>query len=119
MDRKTPLLLVEDEVILRLYMRDNLEKLGFANILEAGDAEKAVSLAKESRPEVIFMDIRLNGDKTGIDAAREIVGEYRPAIYLMSAYDPESFYSDRDAEIFAGFYAKPVPDEVFTTILTS
>ncbi len=67
-----PLLIVEDEMLIRMIAVDALEEHGFA-ILEAGDAREALGILERS-PEIalIFTDINMPGDIDGLDLAEEV-----------------------------------------------
>lgn len=67
---KTTILIVEDELLIALSLRKVLEGAGYVCISPAVNYETAVALAFERRPDIILMDIKLRGEKTGIDAAR-------------------------------------------------
>jgi two-component system response regulator DevR len=88
------IMLVDDHEIVRMGIRTLLERrAGFKVVGEAGTAAEAVSVARESRPDVIVMDIRLP-DGNGVEATREIRGE-RPdtkVIMLTSYADDEAIY---------------------------
>src|SRR5690349_11209013 len=65
-------LLVEDEVIVAWDIAETVKRLGYRIVGMADNAEQAVKLAEGLTPDVILMDIRLNGALDGIEAARLI-----------------------------------------------
>lgn len=67
-----PLLIVEDEMFIRMVAADALEDRGFS-IVEAGDAREALDILERS-PEIalIFTDINMPGDLNGLDLAEEV-----------------------------------------------
>lgn len=68
------ILLVDDHEVVRLGLKSLLSNYPkFEVVAEAGDAEQAIRLAAEYKPDVIVMDIRLPG-KSGIEATRDITG---------------------------------------------
>ena len=88
------IMLVDDHEVVRMGIRTLLERrAGFTVVGEAGTAAEAVSVARESQPDVIVMDVRLP-DGNGVEATREIRGE-RPdtkVIMLTSYADDEAIY---------------------------
>ena len=88
------LMLVDDHEVVRLGIRNLLERRPqFTIVGEAGSVAEAISVAHETRPDVIVMDIRLP-DGNGVEATREIRGE-RPetkVIMLTSYADDEAIY---------------------------
>lgn len=66
------ILLVEDECLLALSLRNLFESLGFEVLGSATTYESAVSLALFLNPDLVVMDIELASQKTGVDAAQTI-----------------------------------------------
>jgi len=72
--KKIKVLVVEDHGIIVDGIRSNVEPTGDIEIVgTAATAEVALTLAKIHMPQVVLMDISLEGKRTGIDAAREII----------------------------------------------
>jgi len=66
------ILLVEDDFLVGMEMETGLEEAGYEVAGIAATAEEAVELATRRRPALVIMDIRLAGDRDGVDAALEI-----------------------------------------------
>jgi DNA-binding NarL/FixJ family response regulator len=94
MAEKIRLMLVDDHEVVRLGLKNLLERREqFTVVGEAGSVAEAISVAKETKPDVIVMDIRLP-DGNGVEATREIRGE-RPetkVLMLTSYADDEAIY---------------------------
>ncbi|MFB9328385.1 response regulator [Paenibacillus aurantiacus] len=71
MNLDVTIVICDDSVLIRKKLRGLLEELGYDRIHEALDGEQAVAIAREQRPDVVFMDIVMPV-KTGIEALREI-----------------------------------------------
>ncbi|GGY54473.1 response regulator [Parvularcula lutaonensis] len=69
---KTILVVEDNELNMKLF-HDLLEVQGY-NILQTGDGNEALRLAKENHPDLILMDIQLP-EKSGLDVTREIKAE--------------------------------------------
>jgi response regulator NasT len=54
-------LIAEDEAIIRLDLREMLEEEGFEVVGEANDGQRAVDLAREQRPDLCILDIKMPG----------------------------------------------------------
>ncbi|MBO9576333.1 MAG: response regulator [Sphingobium sp.] len=65
-------LIVEDEFIIAEALRAQLADIGFDVCGMAATAEDAVRLAQEHRPDLVLMDMRLDGPGDGVDAALAI-----------------------------------------------
>ncbi|NOZ60934.1 MAG: response regulator [Calditrichaeota bacterium] len=77
------ILIVEDEAIIALELKLRLEEMGFRVKSIVPTAHQAVEISKLQCPDLIFMDVILRGDGTGIDAAKIIRRQSRvPIIFL-------------------------------------
>ena len=65
-------LIVEDEKVVALDLKRRLTKLGYSVIGTASSADKVLEILKESMPDVILMDIHIQGDTDGIELAEII-----------------------------------------------
>lgn len=83
-------LLVDDHAVVRLGLRSLLmNQPGFRIVGEAGTAAEAVSMARQARPDVILMDVRLP-DGSGIEACRKIKAESPEArVVMLTSYSDE------------------------------
>jgi CheY-like chemotaxis protein len=70
--RSLRILIVEDEFFISLHTKQLLHVLGHVVVGIAVSAEQAIHFAEQERPDVVLMDIRLNGSRDGIEAADEI-----------------------------------------------
>lgn len=66
------LIIVEDEAILALDLKMTVKRMGMKVLTVCQKGDDAVKQAKELRPDLILMDIVLEGEKNGIEAAYEI-----------------------------------------------
>ncbi len=106
----TQLMLVEDEPVVALDIRHRLTRLGYAVPLAATSGEDAVRLALEHSPDLILMDIMLEGGLDGIDAATRIRDERNiPVIYLTGATDEQTLQRAKTTGPF-GYIIKPFED---------
>jgi CheY-like chemotaxis protein len=98
-DRPT-VLVVEDEVLIRLLIADELRNQGI-HVLEASNADEALTILESELPiEVLFTDIRMPGRLDGIGLAR-LTRERYPHIKLIltSSHQPLGYASD-SADVF-------------------
>ena len=88
---KSAILIVEDEEIIAANLTSKIRQFGHDVAAVTGSGEEAVELAKRLKPDLILMDIRLNGAMDGIEAAEAIHGwSDVPIIYVTARSDPET-----------------------------
>jgi two-component system, response regulator PdtaR len=99
-------LIAEDETIIRLDLRELLERAGFEVCAEARDGEEAVALARSERPDLAIMDVKMP-NLDGIEAARRILADSPLPIVMLTAYDQQELVSRAiEAGVF-GYLVKP------------
>jgi len=77
------ILIVEDEALISMYLEQHLRRLGYSNISSAFSGEDAVKIAQAGQPHLIFMDIVLSGEMSGLEASKVICGRLKiPVIYI-------------------------------------
>jgi CheY-like chemotaxis protein len=105
--RPNRILVVEDDFLIALQTEAALAEAGFHVVDTAASAEEAIALAKEKRPSLAVMDIRLASERDGIDAARELFQELGIRCIFATAHDDP--YTRERAEPYAplGWLTKP------------
>ena len=68
-DLSDRVLIVDDEALIAEVLRMHVENMGMEVCATAATASAAIALAEEHRPSVVLMDVRLRGEKDGVDAA--------------------------------------------------
>ena len=68
-----PILIVDDDNLVRLGIRMTLEDAGFRNLQVAKTGPTAIRMALRHRPAVVLMDVRLGSGMDGVDAVRKIL----------------------------------------------
>jgi len=101
------LLIVEDEVIVAEDLRRNLEAAGYEVVGHAVDGREAIELAQSLRPDLILMDVRLEGNITGIDAARTITETVDAGVIYVSAHSDDEVVDDAARAGALAFIVKP------------
>jgi AmiR/NasT family two-component response regulator len=103
---QTRVLIAEDESIARMDLREMLENLGYQVVGEASDGAVAVNLARELRPDLVVMDIKMP-EMDGIAAAHILTEERVAPVLLVTAYaDRELVDSAKGAGVVA-YVVKP------------
>lgn len=88
---KFKILIVEDEEWIAEDMKEVLEKDGYEVTGIADSYELALLSLRKNQPDLVLLDIRLNGPGSGVDIAREINDRYKvPFLFLSSHIDPKT-----------------------------
>ncbi len=91
---KTKIMIVEDESIIALDIKNSLSKLGYAITGVAASGDAALMKIKENRPNLVLMDIHLKGEMNGIQTSEIIKSDFHlPVIYLTANADSSTFQS--------------------------
>ena len=105
-------LLVEDEALVALDVRRTLQRFGYTVCATTATADDAVRIAGAMRPDVVLMDIRLQGERDGISAAAEIRQHLGlPIVYITAYADPQT-RARAAATGPSGFVSKPFSAEI-------
>jgi CheY-like chemotaxis protein len=109
--KKAKILVVEDQNIVALNIRNKLINLGYTVPGTASTGEEAIQKAKFTNADLVLMDIMLKGEKDGIEAAREIKKQLKiPVLYLTAYTDDETLARAKTTEP-AGYISKPFKEE--------
>ena len=102
----TRVVIAEDEAIIRLDLKETLEDEGYEVVGETGRGDEAVQLVRELEPDLAILDIKMPGID-GLAAAREIAGERRAAVLILTAFSQRDLIEKaRDAGALA-YLVKP------------
>ncbi|MES0491289.1 MAG: PAS domain S-box protein [Leptospirales bacterium] len=114
---KKVIMVVEDEQIVALHIRKNLEAQGYLVHHVASTGEEAVETALETHPDLILMDIRLIGEMDGIEAATKIRESLDIPIIYLSAYTDEKTLIRAKQTAAYGYLIKPfVERELYSSV---
>jgi two-component system, response regulator PdtaR len=102
-------LIVEDETLIAEELKERLSRLGFSVIAAVDSAEEGIAIATRESPDLVLMDIRLKGEKDGVQAAKEIRQQVDVPIVYLTAYSDRPTVdrvkgSEHDAYILKPFH---------------
>jgi PAS domain S-box-containing protein len=101
------ILIVEDERIVALDLQERLRELSYDVPAVAASGVQAVEMVEQIQPDLILMDIRLQGEMDGIETADHIRDKYGlPVVYLTAYSDQSTLRRARISEPF-GYLVKP------------
>jgi response regulator NasT len=103
-------LICEDDTIIRLDLRGQLERAGMRVVAEAADGEEALRLSREHDPDLVLMDVKMPR-LDGIQAARRLLAERPVPIVMVTAYSERELVEQAaEAGVF-GYLVKPFREE--------
>src|ERR1700754_5055163 len=90
-ESKGKVLIVEDQFLASEYLRIWTETYGFEVVGVATNAADAIEVAKQHRPTHVLMDVRLEGERDGVDAAM-VIQDLMPTriIYCTGSSEPST-----------------------------
>lgn len=104
------ILIVEDELIVARDIRERLLAMGYAVAGQAATGEDALAIAGREKPELVLMDIRIQGSMDGITAARKVREHFGIPVVFLTAYS-EDVTLERAASVCPyGYILKPFDD---------
>ncbi len=114
---KAQILVVEDDNIVVMELRDRLQGMGYAVCAVASYGEEAIQKAGEARPDLVLMNIRLKGDMDGIEATKEISARFDiPVVYLTALTDENTLQRAKLTEHY-GYISKPFDERELQTAI--
>jgi AmiR/NasT family two-component response regulator len=110
---RTRVIVADDESLIRMDLREMLTNLGYLVVGEVADGRSAVNQARELRPDIVIMDIKMP-DMDGIEAAKILTEERIAPVVLLSAYSQRDLVDRaREAGVTA-YLVKPYREEDLT-----
>ena len=111
------ILIVEDESIVGLDIQNRLQHLGYEVPGVASSGEEAIQLASEIEPDLVLMDIMLQGDIDGVESADIIRERFGFSVIFLTAYSDENTLQRAKITEPFGYILKPFKErELYTTI---
>jgi response regulator NasT len=109
-------LIADDEALHNLALSSQLDTLGHQVVATAGNGKEAVELAREFRPDIAFLDIRMPV-MTGPEAAHQIAADRPIPIIILSAYSDTRTVDEATRSPIFHYLVKPVdPDDLAPAI---
>lgn len=103
-------LIVDDESLIRMDLRDQLESAGYEVLGEGRNGVEALRLAMELKPDLILMDVKMP-ELDGIEAARQIRHKQPCPVVLLTAYSQADLVKKAGESGVYGYLIKPVREE--------
>ena len=115
--RSSRILVVEDEVIVAMDIKDRLCLMGYEVAGPVSSGEAALTLIEEARPDLVLMDVQLSGELDGIQAAKQINERFGLPVVFLSAYSEDATVQRAGAANASGYIFKPFEDRELKTAI--
>jgi len=117
---KPSVLIVEDDFLVASAVESALSDAGYRVVGIAISASEAISLAKLQRPRIAVMDVRLGGDRDGVDTALELFRDYNVRCLFATAHIDGITQARARPASPLGWLGKPYsPDELLEMLAKS
>lgn len=117
MPKGSRILIVEDEMIISMEIKQKLQTMGYVTVGQAITGESAIQKAGEAMPDLVLMDIRLKGEMDGITAGKRIMDLYDIPIIFLTAHSDKATLERAISISPSGYLLKPFKErELMTNI---
>jgi signal transduction histidine kinase len=111
------IMLVEDERIVALHLQQQLATFGYDVVANVANGTHALQKIEEDHPDLVLMDIHIEGEIDGIDTAARIPASYHIPVVYLTAYSEEATLERARATKPYGYLLKPFSErELHATI---
>lgn len=107
---RTRVIIADDESVIRADLREMLTNLNYLVVGEAGDGQSAVNMARQLKPNVVIMDIKMP-DMDGIEAAGIMTREKIAPVLLLTAYAQRDLVDRAKEAGVVGYLVKPFREQ--------
>lgn len=111
------ILIVEDDRIVARDIQHQLSRMGHVVVGMSASGEEAVRLAGSHQPDLVLMDIRLEGEMDGIEAARRIRDAQRIPVVFLTAYANDEVVQRASLTEPFGYLLKPFEEPQMRTVI--
>ena len=116
--RQKRIMIVEDEALVALEMESYLNEMGYSVTARVNSGNRAVEKAIEVPPDLILMDINLNGEIDGIEAALQIRSTLDIPVVFVTAYAEEEKLERAKLTLPYGYLLKPIQERELKTAIS-
>ncbi len=103
---RTRIIIADDESIVRTDLKEMLTNLGYLVVGDVGDGESAINLARELKPDVVLMDVKMP-NMDGIEAAKILTEEKIAPVVLLTAFGQKDLVDRAKEAGVVGYLVKP------------
>ncbi len=116
-DIRSSILIVEDERLVAKDLQQTLESMGYNAYAIASSSEEALQLASERCPHLVLMDIRIKGERDGIETAEILHSRFDVPVVYLTAHADEGTVERAKASDPYGYLLKPVKSAELRSVI--
>ena len=117
MNQPLNILIVEDEALIALALKMELQRAGYSVCGTAMRGEEAIALADQASPGLVLMDIGLTGELDGFATAEKILAARQVPIIFLSGYMDQANKQKAERYTSLPCLSKPVPMHILLQVL--
>ncbi len=102
------ILVVDDEVLIAEFLKDELKDLGYTNVEMAHNHTQCMKQIEEFGPELVLLDIRMKNEREGIEIAEEINEKHNIPFIFITAHSDKEIVKQALTTKPAGYITKPI-----------
>ena len=111
------IMVVEDDVVISMDLKASLVKMGYEVCAAFCSGEEAVEAIGSANPDLVLMDMRLKGEMSGVDAARQIHQEHGTPLIFLTAYSDSPLLEEARLTEPFGYLLKPYREDCLRTAI--
>jgi len=104
------IMIVEDDFIISSHIKSTLSGLGYDVTYQVSTGEEAIKRAEEDSPDLVLMDIKLEGEMDGIEAAGQIRARFNIPVVFLTAFSDNKILDRAKITEPYGYIMKPFED---------
>ena len=116
---KPKIMIIEDEILVAMTIRNKLTKRGYEVCQFFTSGEEALKNIEKEKPDIVLMDINLEGKMNGIETAQQINKTLNIPIIYVTGYSDKEIMDRAKASKPAGYLIKPFDFEVLLHTINS
>lgn len=101
------ILIIEDETLIYMHIKQTLKTLGLDNIHIARDSKSAIKITSDIKIDLAFCDVKIDGEVDGIDTIKYLQNIYTLPVIFITAYRDKNTLNRISKIDYVGFLLKP------------
>ncbi len=105
---KTKILIVEDEIITAMSLKQLFEHWGLGRCKQVSSGKDAIEKTMIEKPDIVLIDIHLKGELNGIETAKQLQANFSVPVIFITGYSDEETIKEAKKMKPVGYFVKPL-----------